>query len=374
MYQLASAQQPADTTILVGLSKPSYKLKKKVKIYLFNRSKDTISFYPELGYLSISIEQKDSNDWQHIDALDVYSYTPHTIRSTPGLNTQYMWDQTIVDRPNWPDRKTVPEGTYRVRFVFWKDCKNSVPQLEGENYCKYYIAYSNPFIIEGSEFISKHQIGFDAVPNYTQQATISKNQGKAELSSIPSFSFEGGVSYRYSLSKRWGVKTGIKMGVLPFDMQFNLPAKEFGLTENVSLDTTLLSVIYYTIPVMLEYHFVIRENAALYGGIGCQVRQYPAGGFQVEKSYADTTEIKIFELTVEVDPAKRIAVNYNLAAGYTGKAGKGTFNIGLVANIGLNSKIFNGTYWFDTTTDYTEGTYNVSTNYAGVTIAYMFNL
>ena len=376
LFQLASAQQPADTTILVGLSKPSYKLKKKVKINLFNQSKDTIRFYPEFGYLSMNIEKKDISGWERIDALDIYNYTPHTITFAPGLNTQYSWDQTMIDRANWPQRKTVTEGIYRVNFIFWKDCTNSVPQIEGENYCKYFITYSNPFSIKGSEFISKHQMGFDAVPNYTQQAAITDNGGNAKLSSSPSFGIEGGPSYRYSLSKRLGLKTGIKIGVLPFEMQFTLDSTEFGLTEDVSLDTTRHSIIYYTVPLLLEYHFVIRKSAALFCAIGAQIRQYPSKGFQVDQSYSntDTTEIKIFELTVEVDPAKRIALNYNLAMGYTGKIGRGTFNIGLVANIGLNSKIFNGTYWFDTATEYTKGTYNVSTNYAGVAVSYMVNL
>ena len=148
LFQIAAAQQPADTTLLVGLNKPTYKLKKKVTINIFNQSKDTIRFYPELGYLSMNIEKKDSSGWQRVDALDIYNYTPHTITFAPGKNTQFMWDQTVIDRANWPRRIRVTEGTYRTKFIFWKSCPTSVPKIEGEGSYPWVFRYSNVFEIQ----------------------------------------------------------------------------------------------------------------------------------------------------------------------------------------------------------------------------------
>lgn len=140
-------QEPVDSAISVRLSAGTYKLKKKVHLYLFNNSNDTIRFYPELGYLSINIEKEDSGGWRSLDVIQLIEHTPCVVAFAPGKNTSYDWDQTVNDRTNWPRRIRISAGKYRVKFIYWKSCGNSVPKLKGEDYCPYDVTYSNEFEI-----------------------------------------------------------------------------------------------------------------------------------------------------------------------------------------------------------------------------------
>lgn len=136
-----------DRYYFVKLKKPAYRHKKKVKIILWNYSPDTIRFYPEFGHLSMGMEKYEYEQWWAVDVFYTIDKTPHIIAFAPEKHTTYKWDQTMIDRENWPLRKHVLPGRYRIKFIYWKECHTRVPKIEGPDACKHYVKYSDDFDI-----------------------------------------------------------------------------------------------------------------------------------------------------------------------------------------------------------------------------------
>lgn len=225
---------------------------------------------------------------------------------------------------------------------------------------------------------SHNHFSVNFIPNLTHKAKIKRTAGRAELYSRPNFGFEGGINYTHNFNKKYGFETGIHMGVVPFDVRFHMSKDEFVLPWDTDFEHQWAEyeIVYYSFPLLFEYRKDVKPGLLFSAKLGSNLRYYPDGSAGVSIEYeldSISPTVEIFSLFADVNPDKKIALNYHLSVGIIKTLGYGLIRMNLVCNLSFNNRrMFGGSYWFRTPDDYTEGNYQINASYIGLEIGYVF--
>ncbi len=216
-----------------------------------------------------------------------------------------------------------------------------------------------------------------SLTQYTANSLQIHSQNDQLLKSSRAFSGELAVLYDYYLTNKFFITTGAGLGVMPFNLSFEIPAEQIEVLESAGQDLNFFSydLYYANFPILINYEAFRKDRLAWIMSAGASYSRMYNPNYQlgVGTSVYDEQTLETFELfqfdLFEAEDHHHFNIILGVSASLeTGKGRRWMF--GFMSQFGTT--VGQGNYQFLNVKDPSQGTVELGFNWIGLRTTYAF--